>query len=510
MNKIHEGKRYHLGEDPYAKGFTPAGLDKAYAGLIMAKRDAHMICECAGIEEIEECYNPGEVMSAQDAADMMGIDTGRLYTEEMIFEAVRVRKYSRTMQTMTALKRAMSRHFADSGITVGEPLIGKPRKTGLFATVTVQLPLSDGQVVSIVFHSPDNNKMKIMPDDEILAFRWLLNKRDITVAVSPEGEGDVSLVEVGKRVAMLAEKNSSRFQKRNQEVLEQKAKLTELDTVLAQEQEANETRVNSANDVAATLAAIDEQIRKAQADLDALKARNAELENELAALQAKQTGNEGKGGAAGGKNGPYTYTVYKRNLDGSLSNKETLGQDELDGWMQQAYGKFANVRVVRDQDQKVIDYTDNGSEFVPVSKQAGPVALSASDKKSIQWDVKSAMEELSADQIRELADGEQAIIDNAEFHKLTPHDIAYKTEYVLQLRAAQAGKESEAPAFSPGVGILRDILDGRYESIDEIDAALDEAAAALEAAGLMEQYDDLLNEAADYLTEKLAEEAANV
>lgn len=55
-----------------------------------------------------------------------------------------------------------------------------------------------------------------------------------------------------------------------------------------------------------------------------------------------------------------TFTAHKVNLDGSLSHKECLNHDELDGWMADKYGKFATVQVSCDQTGKTIVYTDNG------------------------------------------------------------------------------------------------------------------------------------------------------
>ena len=43
------------------------------------------------------------------------------------------------------------------------------------------------------------------------------------------------------------------------------------------------------------------------------------------------------------------YTVFKINLDNTLSNKEHLNDDELGAWMYDyAYNKFATIKVVQD------------------------------------------------------------------------------------------------------------------------------------------------------------------
>jgi len=37
-----------------------------------------------------------------------------------------------------------------------------------------------------------------------------------------------------------------------------------------------------------------------------------------------------------------------------------LGETELNQWMAENYGKYAKVRITRENDGKVIEYTDNG------------------------------------------------------------------------------------------------------------------------------------------------------
>ena len=58
------------------------------------------------------------------------------------------------------------------------------------------------------------------------------------------------------------------------------------------------------------------------------------------------------------------YTVFKINLDNTLSNKEHLNDDELGAWMYDyAYNKSATIKVVQDFTNKFCIYTDNGKDF---------------------------------------------------------------------------------------------------------------------------------------------------
>jgi len=63
----------------------------------------------------------------------------------------------------------------------------------------------------------------------------------------------------------------------------------------------------------------------------------------------------------------HSFSVYKIEQNGKKSNRENLGHDELDKWMNKVYGKFANVRVERD-DGNWVEYTDNGTKFVVMKK----------------------------------------------------------------------------------------------------------------------------------------------
>ena len=66
----------------------------------------------------------------------------------------------------------------------------------------------------------------------------------------------------------------------------------------------------------------------------------------------------------------HTFTSYKVNLDGSLSHRENLSHDEVSEYMHRVYGKFATVKVVRDDGNSIV-YTDNGAEWEKVSCHKG-------------------------------------------------------------------------------------------------------------------------------------------
>lgn len=54
-----------------------------------------------------------------------------------------------------------------------------------------------------------------------------------------------------------------------------------------------------------------------------------------------------------------TYTVYRVNLNGTLSHKEHLNNKvEVADWMNAAIGKHAHVRIENDNTKEIREYND--------------------------------------------------------------------------------------------------------------------------------------------------------
>jgi len=334
---MQDGKKIKIGFNPFAKGYTPEQLTDTYYKLTCEPKQQLLILESVSMDEMEAEYGGGEVMCDTGCLN----DCARCNPDRengMVMESVRVRSFSRTAQTMTALARSLNRYMADKGLTVGEATIGKPRKSGLFATVTVQFPVSDGQTITIVFHSPDNNKLQITAADEILAFRWLLNKRDITVAVSPEGEADVSLEEVGKRVAMLVEKNAKAFASKSKDIADQKQALADVQGQVAAVQAEHETLMATLVETEAQSEKLDGEIQAATQQLTKVQEFNADLQAQVDALAATVAGNKGKAGGESTKTPEQIqaeadaaeFEAKKSTFEGELSGrgfaKETINE----------------------------------------------------------------------------------------------------------------------------------------------------------------------------------------
>jgi hypothetical protein len=103
--------------------------------------------------------------------------------------------------------------------------------------VVVLFELSDGQTISIYFHNPDTTPKKIAATDELVSWKWLLNKKDVTILVAPEQGKELNAREVARRIMKAAEKNSAAFVRNNakraerlQAIEAMKTEIVELET----------------------------------------------------------------------------------------------------------------------------------------------------------------------------------------------------------------------------------------------------------------------------------------
>jgi hypothetical protein len=130
----------------------------------------------------------------------------------LAFDAL-VTPYAALERKMNALMAVMKRAGGDIHPVAMQ--ISDPFKQNGVAQVAAVFELSDGQTVSIFFHNPDVSPQKIGPGDELISWKWLLNKRDVTILVAPERGQDLNVREVAARIMKLAAKNSQAFQRAN-------------------------------------------------------------------------------------------------------------------------------------------------------------------------------------------------------------------------------------------------------------------------------------------------------
>lgn len=270
-NPTYQGLRIADRDDLFPHAFSKVELDAAYAGLVADAHSQGLILEAPTLQDVE-FYNPGRDVVPSD----------------FILEAITVEHFSRTERRMAAVVRVLNKHLKDSEIAALPPVVGKPKKAGAFAYVAVQLPFSDGQTVSVIFHSPEGDKKRITASDTIIAFRWLLNKRDITHVVAPEEGEEVSLETIAKRVTQLVIKNSARFESQQKEAQAERQMLEETHDAV----KAAETRQSELMDAVAALAKESESVEARLSNTLALLERqrtiNTELQAKIDALRAQE------------------------------------------------------------------------------------------------------------------------------------------------------------------------------------------------------------------------------
>ena len=173
----------------------------------------------------QQCGLMFESIELQDIYDDLLFDGDS--SPEMMLEAITAVK-SRLKQKMKAFNRKFASALNGTGITALEPEIGKTRKVSGLAILAVKIPTSDGQSISIIFHSPDNKPEQITERDTLVAFRFLLNSRDVTHVVAPSGGREVSLAQVTMALSNLLERNSAKFVARQAESKQNKEELKAL------------------------------------------------------------------------------------------------------------------------------------------------------------------------------------------------------------------------------------------------------------------------------------------
>jgi len=166
------------------------------------------------------------LMDAVTAHDIMEDSDGELSLDAL------VSPYARLERRMEILRGIMER--TGDKVKPVAMQVTQPFKQRGVANVAAIFELSDGQTVSIYFHNPDTTPGKMAPTDEVISWKWLLNKKDITIVVAPERGADLNVREVARRIMRLAEKNSAAFQRANAKRTERMQTIADLKTEITQ------------------------------------------------------------------------------------------------------------------------------------------------------------------------------------------------------------------------------------------------------------------------------------
>ncbi|OKP01615.1 hypothetical protein [Xenorhabdus eapokensis] len=247
---------------------------------------ADLMLESVSLDEIEHGYLGHECVSS-DTAMFESITTTRM----------------RLSQTMRAFIRKLNQGLSGTGIlagtndtgdtengmpSIGGAEIGRVRRVGNIPVMAAKIPLSDGQSVSVIFHSPTSGNGRIQNEDVLTAFRFLLNKRDVSHVVAPMNGRDISLPQVCQSLSNLIERNSGKFQRQAANAAKIKA---DIDAELERADALEQQKVALIEKCDQLKTRIDHK----QSECDQLRRRlyqqidiNDKLRNQLQKMQAEQ------------------------------------------------------------------------------------------------------------------------------------------------------------------------------------------------------------------------------
>lgn len=188
--------------------------------------------------------------------------------------------YQQLERKMDILYRVMVRQSPDTVTPIAKQITAPFKKNGV-VNVAVIFELKDGQTISIFFHNPDTTPSKLAPQDVLISWKWLLNKKDVTIVVAPERGEDIKVQEVARRIMKLADKNSAAFQRQNKRRAERLANI--------------EAQKKANAELEAKLNQLTKDIEAAEIELEDAKIKNAEVTerfNDWRAQKVKEAGEE--------------------------------------------------------------------------------------------------------------------------------------------------------------------------------------------------------------------------
>ena len=250
---------------PLSKTWSDGQLDNVMYGLVYDSATSSLISEAFTLSGLEdECFQG-----------------------EMVLDAVTT-KYSRLPNQMKAVQRVLNRRLKPE-LSITDHEVGNVKKSGLYASVAAIFNVSDGQTVSIVFHAPDGDPKSIGQGDILIAFRWFLNRTDITAHVAPRNDGnsgiDLSLDQVVTKVTQLVSTNSLKFISRRENIKKQKLELEQKEAGLSETRKITAGLVQEITDTNTEILSTDKKFLSLRSKVDALVVDNNKLEVELAKLK---------------------------------------------------------------------------------------------------------------------------------------------------------------------------------------------------------------------------------
>lgn len=197
------------------------------------------------------------------------------FVEYPIFDAL-VTPYSQLERKMNIIFQVMQKAGGDVKATSVE--VSKPFKKYGTVQVGVVFTMSDEQTVTIFLHNPDTTPTKLTPKDELVSWKWLINKKDVTIVVAPEQGKDLNVREVARRIMKLVNKNSAAFLRQNAKLRERKEKI-----------EAAEKNIQ---DKEKLLSSLLEEIKLLEGEVEERKVTLKKVEAKQAEIEAQRKAEE--------------------------------------------------------------------------------------------------------------------------------------------------------------------------------------------------------------------------
>ncbi|EFH6446019.1 hypothetical protein GN264_17700 [Escherichia coli] len=314
----------------------PPVTDEEYRAL-MAGENRYLMTEATSMEELEATFFYDAPIHWHTGELLEAITSTRL-------------QLSRTMR---AFIRTLNQKLKGTGITAGSDKtgdvaqsgtreiggaeVGRARNVNGLPVLPALIPLSDGQTISILFHSPTADK-KITNNDTLVAFQFLLNKKDVTHTVAPMSGRDMTLAQVTMKLANLAEKNSAKFQRAQKKKKALADEINQLQADSDQKEDALSELADHASAAQSQSADLEQQVKIIADQADQLDAENERLQAQIDELN--RTGGRGDvppvaitGGQARALTDRLASIKNRMHMDGSvtLSNGAEMRQGIVDG-----------------------------------------------------------------------------------------------------------------------------------------------------------------------------------
>lgn len=257
------GYRVNINGLDLSQGWSDAKLRDVMYQLTASPADEALILEsCSGLEA-DRIMNPGTTM---------------------ILEAV-TSKFEKLERTTQQLGRIIKGELEKATGGTDNPLtadaenvtLGPIRKNNLFAYRTATFDISDGQTVSILFHSPDSDPLVMEAGETLIAYRWMVNKTDVTIAVAPEGGKDITGFQMATRLSKIIIANSPKFTANAANRAETTAQLQEAESKRTELRDRANSVAAEIQDFSDKVYSLSERVKKIDENIASARAVNERL-----------------------------------------------------------------------------------------------------------------------------------------------------------------------------------------------------------------------------------------